>query len=417
MVLRANRPLNPWIDSQKQPPPLSSENGTTTNYSGIRSVQSPLNVQTIEISSRTSLSPISPISNSATSTSSNGSINASSSSTSTKWNKLQSDGTYSAKICSSESTPIASEQQPKTIIRTYRPNSVASVSTMPASTPTTLKNGFSSKPTVQHYHLPPLSKGKVFVDQHLKPKTISTSIPTTTSSTPTPTAPKKHETITKDFKFYDNDDDDEISATTELPKYSDDLNEAFSRTSITPARIIGKCGKCFDPVFDNNQVTYALDSLFHDQCFSCSVCHQALRGKKFFHINGKNFCEDDYFLNGNIENSTRCSECGKVITDMVLQALGKSYHPRCFRCTKCFQCLDGVPFAVDNESKDFGQIVRVVAMEKEYHIDCYRCEGCGIQLTNEPDKQCFPLNDHLLCRQCNSKWSRLSGVNPPMTDC
>uniref|UniRef100_A0AC34FRI9 LIM zinc-binding domain-containing protein n=1 Tax=Panagrolaimus sp. ES5 TaxID=591445 RepID=A0AC34FRI9_9BILA len=432
-VLKANRPLNPWIDAQKQPLP-PSEVGTTTNYSGIRSVQSPLNVQTLETPSRTSLSPISPISNSATSTSSNGSINASSS---TKWNKLQSDGTYSAKICSTESTPTTLDQ-PKTIIRTYRPNSVASVSSMPSST---VKNGVStSKPTLHHYHLPPLSKGKVFVDHHPKqqPKIIllSASIPTAsaTSSTPNPIS-KMHETITKDFKFFDDE--------TSTPKYSDDLNEAFSRTSITPARVIGKCGKCFEPVFDNNQVTYALDSLFHDQCFSCSVCHQALRGKKFFHINGKNFCEDDYFLNGNIENSTRCAECGKVITDMVLQALGKSYHPRCFRCTKCYQCLDGVPFAVDNESKvfcmedyqkmfspncavcmkpikaanDFGQIVRVVAMEKEYHIDCYRCEGCGIQLTNEPDKQCFPLNNHLLCRRCNSEWSRLSGIHPPMTDC
>uniref|UniRef100_A0AC35G547 LIM zinc-binding domain-containing protein n=1 Tax=Panagrolaimus sp. PS1159 TaxID=55785 RepID=A0AC35G547_9BILA len=399
-VLKANRPLNPWIDAQKQPPP-SSESGATTNYSSTRPVQSPLNVQTLETPSRTSLSPISPISNSATSTSSNGSINASSSTT-TKWNKLQSDGTYSAKICSTESASI---EQPKTIIRTYRPNSVASISAMPPSK----KNGY--RPT--NVHLPPLSKGK-----------------------------PKHETITKDFKFYD----DETTTTGDrVPqKYSDDLNEAFSRTSITPARVIGKCGKCFDPVFDNNQVTYALDSLFHDQCFSCSVCHLPLRGKKFFHINGKNFCEDDYFLNGNIENSARCAECSKVITDMVLQALGKSYHPRCFRCTKCFQCLDGVPFAVDNESKvfcmedyqkmfspncavcmkpikaanDFGQIVRVVAMEKEYHIDCYRCEGCGTQLTNEPDKQCFPLNDHLLCRRCNSEWSRFSGIQqPPMTDC
>jgi hypothetical protein len=86
----------------------------------------------------------------------------------------------------------------------------------------------------------------------------------------------------------------------------------------------------------------AIGRKFHPECFKCTYCGKLFGNSPFFLEEGEPYCEADW----NELFTTKCFACGFPVEagDRWVEALNNNYHSQCFNCTYCKKNLEGQSF-------------------------------------------------------------------------
>ncbi|KAG7261390.1 hypothetical protein CRUP_014808 [Coryphaenoides rupestris] len=174
------------------------------------------------------------------------------------------------------------------------------------------------------------------------------------------------------------------------------------RRNLGVLRDLGRCAMCEENVMGEGTGCTAMDQVFHVDCFVCRTCNSKLRGKPFYAVEKKAYCEHCY-----INTLETCTVCSQPILERILRATGKAYHPHCFTCVVCHRSLDGVPFTVDAANlihciEDFHKKRRSGSWLWIGTSTSIATADCGGLLSEGENQGCYPLDGHVLCKTCNS---------------
>uniref|UniRef100_A0A8U7N9D2 Filamin binding LIM protein 1 n=1 Tax=Corvus moneduloides TaxID=1196302 RepID=A0A8U7N9D2_CORMO len=215
-------------------------------------------------------------------------------------------------------------------------------------------------------------------------------------------------------------------ATLQLCTGSSPLGETEARSSESLSLLLADiCAFCHKVLGPQEPTVEAMRKQYHPDCFTCRTCHRLLAGQRYFQRDGCPMC--DTCFQATLE---KCAKCQGLITEHIIRALGKGYHPSCFSCAACSRAIGTESFAVDEQGDvycvpDFYRkyaavcsacerpivphededTYKIECLGRSFHESCYRCESCRMPLSPElTENGCYPLDDHLLCKSCHVRW-------------
>jgi len=109
------------------------------------------------------------------------------------------------------------------------------------------------------------------------------------------------------------------------------------------------CGGCHQSISSNLRTVFALNDIWHEQCFRCSVCFQPLK-ENYYSKENELFCQEHFTL----RFSQVCQKCNTRITGPVMVAGDVNFHPECFMCTICKKFIgDGDEYTLEERNSLF----------------------------------------------------------------
>merc|ERR1712106_1196636 len=128
-------------------------------------------------------------------------------------------------------------------------------------------------------------------------------------------------------------------------------------------KMLGNCERCGKVV--EGKILKVSGGFYHPDCFTCVVCKESLVGVSFSLGDDKQtYCSEDYRK----KHAVMCSACSEPI----------------------------VP------KKGETSAARLRALGRDFHPECFKCEDCGLVLdSRKPGSECYPVNNKPLCAQCS----------------
>uniref|UniRef100_A0A8C4QX56 LIM domain-containing protein n=1 Tax=Eptatretus burgeri TaxID=7764 RepID=A0A8C4QX56_EPTBU len=186
--------------------------------------------------------------------------------------------------------------------------------------------------------------------------------------------------------------------------------------SMNPSQ--ASCTHCHEVIRSAEPVLNSCGQLYHPRCFVCAQCFQPFPDELFYEYDGRRYCENDFKK----LYAPICATCVQFIIGRVIKALGKNWHPECFRCQNCKTQLSEIGFVggpgrhlcrpchAEQKALDLGchachrcqQLVEGRALVYKgdyYHPDHFNCHSCRKELTSDARE----LGGHLYCLPCHDK--------------
>jgi len=130
-------------------------------------------------------------------------------------------------------------------------------------------------------------------------------------------------------------------------------------------KTLDRCKICNKPV--EGKLVKLSGYSYHPQCFNCKTCDINLVGEPF---------------NADEEKNIFCSECFK-----------KRFAAICSVCKRPILPKQGEASAS-----------RLRALGKDFHPECFKCEDCGLNLNSKlSGSECYPVNNQPFCIDCCNK--------------